>query len=269
MMEKVALTDAHDVFLYEDDDIGCGYIDREDDVLYFINKKEGLAWKLPEEYQKTPIFVLPPCGGYRDGLIMVSTMGEVELQYHHDFGSAAGMWGWIDTEGNTVIPPQYIFATRFVDGEAVVCKGEWSVNDQNEYWCHQEMWGVINEQGEEKVPCIYDELFTVADTQRYLICHKGGWKEGEYIIFDTQTKEEYALGEFQFDFAYMFNECFYQDGKIIFCEHIPGEETDYISCYSTEKRAWLLYRKEAQGRTFQGETKKSITTQDGDEIIIF
>lgn len=268
-MEKVKLFENDDVFIMDEHDknIGCGHINN-DGHLYFIDKTKREAIRLPEKYRDTPIILYHPCGGYQEGLIMVSLLGEVDLQYHHTFGDTAGMWGWIDLEGNEVIPPQYIYALSFDAGRAIVCKGEWSVNEKGEYWSDEENWGIIDTTGKEIVPCMFDEIFFIDETERYILCHKGGWKEGCNCIYDIEAGEVILEMDFDFDNGYMFNEVFFHDNCICFDEHEPGKEEDYIYIYSLSEKKWLQYHEKYENRELNGETK-IVVNKDGHDIIVF
>ena len=50
------------------------------------------------------------------------------------------MWGWIDIEGNEIIAPKYVYATNFDGDYAIVCKGQWTIDNQGKYWCENEQW---------------------------------------------------------------------------------------------------------------------------------
>ena len=166
-MEKIILKATDNVFIRDGGgEVGCGTINN-DGHLYFIDKPNGVASRLPDKYKDTPMYLIPSCGGYQDGLIMVSLYGKLDLQYYHEFSGSAGMWGWIDLEGNEVIPPQYIYAYSFEDGEAIVCKGVWEIDDQNRYWCKNEKWGIINTKGEEILPLVYDKIWNFYGKNRF------------------------------------------------------------------------------------------------------
>lgn len=268
-LKKVILTENDSVFIPDiDDNYGCGYINN-DGHLYLIDRTENIAYMLPDEYKDTEIILYHPCGGYKDGLIMVSTLGELKLQYHHTFHDVAGMWGWLDIDGNVVIEPQYVYAMQFFDGRAIVCKGGWQVDDKNRYWCDNEQWGIINQKGDEIVPCQYDEIFDVENTERFILCHKNGWRNGTYCIYDIETQKEILQLDFNFDCGYMFNDCFYENGNIIFDNHLAGEEKDVLYVYSILEEKWIIHGKTCVGRELNGETKKVVVTDEGEEIIVF
>ena len=267
-MDKIKLKESDNIFIRDGGDtIGCGNVNN-DGKLYFINKEKGEAYILPEKYWQTPIIMYHPCGGYDDGLIMVSLLGKIRLQYHHTFGDTAGIWGWLDTEGNEVIPPQYVYAMTFDEGRAIVCKGEWSVDDEGHYWCDDEQWGIIDKQGNEVMPCAFDEIFFIDNTDRYVLCHEGGWKSGNNAIFDLEAGKIILKCDFDFDNGYMFNECFFDNGNIVFDEHIPGEAKNYVYVYSTQTKEWIYYRELVEEVELNGETRV-VVNKDGHEIIVY
>lgn len=266
-LPEIRLTDADSAYIRDcNENIGCGSIN-DDGHLYFIDKTLMKAYMLPDKYKDTPLVLYHPCGGYADGLIMVSLMGEIDLPYYHTFGDTAGMWGWIDTKGNVVIEPQYIFAMSFYRGRAIVCKGEWEVENEK-YRSRNEQWGMINKKGEEIIPCKYDEIYEIENTERYVLCHKGGWGNGNNCIFDIKEGKEILDLDFDFDNGYMFNECYYTKQCICFDDHISGEEKDYIYVYSLKKKEWIYYKELYEERTLNGKSK-IVVKKDGKDIVVF
>lgn len=268
-LEKIVLseTDALCIRQHAEDGRGCGHVNN-DGHLYFIDQPDRVAYRLPDAYKDTPIVLYHPCGGYQDGLIMVSLMGEVRLQYFHTFSDTAGVWGWIDMDGNAVIEPQFVFAMSFFNGRAIVCKGEWCMNENEEYWCDEERWGIIDRRGKEIVPCRYDEVYAIDDTDRFILCHKNGWEKGCSCIFDIDTGKELPELDLSFDNGYMLNSCFYHDGCICFTEHEPGGEVDYIYAYHVGDKKWLCYHEACRGRTLDGKMRITVH-KDGNEIMVF
>lgn len=233
-----------------------------------INKNTNIIRKLPDKYQNTHSYIDPACGGLSEGLIMVSVLKEPELQYHHFLRGCAGLWGWIDLEFNTVIEPKYIFAKHFLNGKAIVCKGEWSIDENNKYWCDDEKWGVIDIKENEVIPFIFDEISFVEETERYFFGHIDGWDNGYYAVYDIELHKIIIKLDFYFDIHYMFNSCWYDDGRIIFMEHMAGEEVDYIYIYNLTTEKWEVYHEEYIGRTLNGKTK-IVINKDGEDIIVF
>ena len=187
---------------------------------------------------------------------------------HHNLRGCAGIWGWLDINFNTVIEPKYIFAQHFYGENALVCKGDWTINEEGEYWCDEEKWGVIDKNENEIAPFIFDELSLIDDTDRYIFGHANGWDNGYYCVFDIEASEIILQLDFEFDIYYMFNSCFYINNHIIFTEHIPGEEIDYIYSYGLISKEWELYHVKYEGRTLNGDTK-IIVNKDGKDIIVF
>lgn len=96
----------------------------------YLQVKENEKWMLVnkkgEVYKELPYDDL---GEYRDGYILVVSNNKL---------------GYIDDEGNEKIVPQFIYATSFKNGYAVV--GE------------ESGFGVINKENEKVIPLIYDEV---------------------------------------------------------------------------------------------------------------
>lgn len=96
----------------------------------YLQVKENEKWMLVnkkgEVYKELPYDDL---GEYKDGYILVISNNKL---------------GYIDDEGNEKIVPQFIYATSFKNGYAVV--GE------------ESGFGVINKENEKVIPLIYDEV---------------------------------------------------------------------------------------------------------------
>lgn len=269
------LADVHvSQFDYCDDGYGVGYIHNLDPAnpRYLLNKNTMIAKTIPSQYQNTQIMIYPFCGGYSEGRLMVNSTGRIDLRYHHNREGCAGMWGWLDTDFNIVIPAQYIFAMNFEGGRAIVCKGEWQEFNEGihtQYWCEHEKWGVIDLNGDEVVPCAFDELYEVEGSNELYFVHENGWDNGHYAIFDVKSQNIILKLDFDFDIGYMFNECFVTDNNILcFVDHQPGEGRDFLYAYDLSERKYLAYKEEHTERTFNGE-KRAVAHRDGKEIIIF
>ena len=293
-MEKFHIKDTDQFFLYdkysEDDVIGIGTLNGGGD-LFLIDTQEMTAARLPEQYQKTRIFYYPEVGGYKDGLIMVSLLGEIDLQYHHVYHGSAGLWGWIDTDFNVIIPPEFPFAFHFSRGKALVCKGEWGMKplmSQHEdlpemsdeyyqrlddkvhtYWCDDERWGVIDTQGNELVPCRFNELTPITGSNTLYLAHTGSWSVCNYCVFDEASQAEILRLDFDFDMGYMFNELFVTpENLLVFVEHQSGKGKDFIWVYDLAEHKYIAYHKVYKERTYMGR-KKVIVQKDGRDIVVF
>ena len=150
------------------------------------NFREGFAWVVRDGRRliinKSGLEIIPetlPVGDYAEvhpfynGLARFSIVdfrNEIgfkctALAFHHDDDQNAGIWGYIDTKGHVVVPPQYIFAEDFCGGLAVVCKGEWTRDmkwnnkfNTGRLWSKQMDWGAINSLGREVIPCKFREI---------------------------------------------------------------------------------------------------------------
>ena len=196
-MEKIENINMENVFIKQYDYIdnkAVGYIDNTK-TLYLIDRENKVAYLLPEKYQNTPIIIYDPCGGYDDsGMIMVSLLGEIDLSYHHDLYDVAGMWGWIDLDGNEVITPKYVYAMNFCGDYAIVCKGDRTIDENGKYWCYNEQWGVIDKEENEVVPLQYDDELTFVSENMVAVknghTENGKWVDGTWKIFDIKLKKE-------------------------------------------------------------------------------
>jgi hypothetical protein len=260
---------------YSDDGFAVGYIPYLDPQgpCYLLDKNTMTATVIPDEYQDTPIGLSPFYGGYSEGLVMVSKLGELELQFHHNYHPCAGLWGWLDKNLNTVIEPKYIFAKNFVNGRAIVCKGDWDIeideDGEKEYWCDNEQWGVIDRNENEIVPCRFDEIYEIGNTDKLYFVHEGGWENGHCAVFDAEMQEIILELDFDFDIGYMFNDCFVADDNLlVFDEHLPGEEKDLIYIYNLVNKCYIKHGEPFEGRTLNGESRYVIN-KDGEDIIIF
>ena len=155
---------------------------------------------------------------------------------------------------------------------AMVCKGKWdkkAVDGRDQYWCENEQWGVIDTKENEIIPCVYDEISAVDDTDRLYIVHEGGWENGHYAIFDIKTQKIIIILDFDYDPGYIFNSCFVAENDIlVFDVHEPGEEKDLIYAYDLNKGIYLSHGEVMEDRELDGKTKVVIN-KDGKDIIVF
>ncbi|MBR2246655.1 MAG: WG repeat-containing protein [Bacilli bacterium] len=219
MMEKIENINLDEVFNKQEDyidDKAVGHY-KNDGKLYLIDRKNKVAYLLPEKYQNTKIILYHPCGGYDDsGMIMVSLLGDIELSYYHDLSDTAGMWGWIDLDGNEVITPKYVYAMNFFGDYAIVCKGDWTVDSNGKYWCNNEQWGVIDKNEKEVVPIKYDDEITFVSEDKVAV--KDGhfeddkWIDGTWRVFDIKQGKEIFTTEDSLRYSE------YKDGYLTICD---------------------------------------------------
>lgn len=116
-----------------------------------------------------------------------------DLAYHSGYIDRAGIRGYINKYGEETITPQYIYAFEFKNGIAIVAKGRWVKECEDEngkplYWSKDELWGGIDRSGNEVIPFVFDEIKPFCDTTDYYIAHSGGWPDGSYGVIDRTGK---------------------------------------------------------------------------------
>lgn len=157
-------------------------------------------------------------GIYCEGMCRVSTLKlrALDLAYHSDSAHIAGTWGFVDEAGKEVIAPQYIYANDFENGIAIVAKGKWTIDpkwdnkyNQGRYWTEEELWGGIDKNGSEVIPCIFDEIKYFSDCSDIYMAHIGGWESGRWGVIDQAGGwlAEPVFADFGYD---------YHDGLITF-----------------------------------------------------
>ncbi len=101
-------------------------------------------------------------------LLLAASAAGQELTQVQD---TSGKWGYVDAQGNTVIPCKYDWAGSFREGLAAV-----ELNDK---------WGFIDQQGNTVIPCKYDDVgFFSEDLVRVELNFKWGYidKQGNEVI---------------------------------------------------------------------------------------
>lgn len=148
-----------------------------------------------------------------EGRSAVSTWesDKVHFRGFSDYDGRAGRWGFMDTSGKTVVPPQYLVARRFHNGRSVVCRAEGEYDDQGDFWVRTERWGMIDAYGHEVVPCIYDEITADWVFDGIWLAHYGGWGTGKWGVLDRDGR---WVVEPQFDEV----EYLYEDGMLVFLD---------------------------------------------------
>ncbi|MBR9919352.1 MAG: WG repeat-containing protein [Bacteroidetes bacterium] len=119
-------------------------------------------------------FGLGNLGDYLQQYITPSYMLDY-TQYDVEFEKEARLicesceWGFMDTTGQIQISPEYSFANDMVNEVAIVSR--------------EGLWGMVNESGKELIPCEYDEVRFLENTDnRILRIYK---KAEKYGLIDT------------------------------------------------------------------------------------
>ena len=120
----------------------------------------------------------------------VSTINPRDIEDNHAFFLddifSPGNWGAVDQDGNILIEPQFLFVDRFRNNRAIVAKGKWEYRDNwgyqgkeySGYWYESELYGVIDRDGNEIIPCTYEEIESVSY-----------WEQEEYIVKVIEYKD--------------------------------------------------------------------------------
>ena len=205
-------------------DNGYKLQERQTEGWFYINKT-GKPFLCDAEGPKYPVF-----GEFHEGMCRVSTimLNKNDLVYHQQYDDPCndaehehepGVWGFVNEAGEEVITPKFIFAGDFHNGVAVACKGKWVYkedwqiyggDEEKGYWTEEEMWGVIDKEGNEVIPFVYkyvirckgedgaEDIFTVRygdmDNPRWgVVDARGNWlakSDNRNIIADsTPTKD--------------------------------------------------------------------------------
>ncbi len=240
---------------------GYGYVDTDISVVIpmqydaaerFVNGKakvrKGDEWFFVDRNGKeTHLFPSQPdvkyeeVGNFSCGLCRVSTLklDFMDLAYHSDYSDIAGTWGYVDEIGREVIAPQFIYANDFINGLAIVCKGEWTIDPKWDYehhkglyWHEEELWGGIDTEGNEVIPFIFDEIQFFWEDDVFK-AHFGGWENGHWGVID---REGNWLAEPIFeDLGHE-----YHDGLFTFYERDHWDDDPLIGIYDTAKQKVLF-----------------------------
>ncbi len=100
----------------------------------------------------------------------VQQFNEFCLAYHHDLMSFAGLWGFMDKEGNVIVEPRYLFEPMEYDGLYIVCEGTGWVHTPDlpdgKIWSNIQKWGVIDKNQNVIIPIEYDQIdYLYADNE--------------------------------------------------------------------------------------------------------
>ncbi len=134
-------------------------------------------------------------GEMKEGLRRVAEflIPDGRLAYHWDYSDKAGLWGYLNSCGELIVPPQYIYAGDMYCGMAFVCRGEWTIDKKwdngvhiGDYWSDVMLWGAVDENGREIIPCKFDELLDLDNDREFIGAHYGGWENGAWGIIDRK-----------------------------------------------------------------------------------
>lgn len=145
--EYTAVGELRDGLIAVQRDGKWGFIDTNGDLV--IDLRDDLV-----AYKESPEF--------HDGLCLI-----------HEMKDGIAYYGYIDTKGNTVIPPQYLNITPFKDGYAIALKVEEKEKGTNQYLNKK----IIDRNFDEVL------INTKGEELKYLTPHKG-------ILLDAKRYEQ-------------------------------------------------------------------------------
>lgn len=105
----------------------------------------------------------------------------------------AGNWGFLDSAGHVIVPPQYVYALDFD-----LCQGQYALVARLLHG--QVQWGEIDREGNEIIPCIFQEIFASPVGDAALAFMRNG--DTQYGVMDMQGN---VLVEPMFDDYYAFD----------------------------------------------------------------
>lgn len=138
--------------------------------------------------------------------------------FDEDYEIKPGKWGFINSEGKIVVEPQYVYAIGFWNGggdHSIVAK---MVEGKL-------LWGVIDLEGTEVIPCKYPGLYT---------------RWGEAVAFQSEADGPFGLMDFsgriiaEPQFGYI--EAYDTEHRLI----TAGEHGDALGVYSVDLQRWLI-----------------------------
>lgn len=175
-------------------------------------------------------------GHFLEGMCRVSVLklDYDDLEYFSDDNGVAGIWGFINENGDEIVKPQYIYAYDYDDGVAIVAKGEWIINqDTGRYYAEEEVWGGINSNGAEVIPCIYDGIKFYSGCSDYYIAHFGGWEDGAWGVIDRSGS--WAAEPVFDDISYE-----YRDGLFAFYRSNSCDDESLMGIYDLRQKRVLF-----------------------------
>ena len=184
-------------------DMGYGYMDTNENIIIDVQFDDARS--------------------FHNGLAAVKVNAKEFYEYEPEIDNYftfkwGGQWGFINTNGDFVIQPQYDILTPFKNGIAAYCKGavlKEFMNRNNDCYYIPDggKWGIITEKGVEIIPPTYDFIRFIGDG--ILTANTGGlrhWRTGLYVdgLWCVLSKDGNELTPFKY--TYIFD---YEDGKAI------------------------------------------------------
>jgi len=214
------------------------------------------------------------------GLVAVS---ELYLDSHEDAAfatvdhwGACGQWAYIDKSGKEVIPPLYGVAyPHNKQGHAIVSKAKWEYradwkqrNNKDEdfagYWSEDyNSFGIIDTEGNEVIPCIYDEVHQVENSDRFYYVIRDDGENDYEAIFDIKAGQEILKLDSHFCCGYMGNSIYISDeGYLVLEDNLSDDDKTQISIYDFAKQGWIVKKQQVGEK----REKRFALTMDGMKV---
>lgn len=145
------------------------YVGSFNNGLARFSKKGSLSMTMKNSYDK-----LEPVASYSRSLIAAYSLMSY-TQVDKDFYNEGNLkcekcnWGYVDTAGVEVVMPTYNFARDFTNGVGIVRQSE--------------KWGILNIEGKTLMPCDYDDIDFLDNTDKNIL--KISVNRQKYGLIDT------------------------------------------------------------------------------------
>lgn len=135
--------------------------------------------------------------------------------------------------------------------------------EQDAIW-DREMWGVIDTKGNEIIPCKYDELYCVKNSDNIFLVFEN--KKYNFITIDSETILEL---DFDFNMDYSASECFILEERYIVMKKQELEENQdyvkefaYIYIYDLLDKKYIVYNSEINAQEVKDKINKDCKNID-------
>lgn len=217
----------------------------------------------------------------KDGLLLFTRDGkESYINYHMIALRSDGFYtcflnefkGVIDHDENVIVPCKYYNIKEFVDGFAIIISHTESIRTGNSIWetIHEYKYGIINDNGVEVLPCIYDEIDTFScGLARFKVGNKWGFLNylGEEFIsprFDFASPFDNNVSVVSLDKRYSLIDT---KGEMISKTHYKGINKIGSNFYRAEQSEGY-YLLNCYGEDFLGYICDYISTYTSDECVL-
>ncbi len=177
------------------------------------------------------------------------------IYYDYDYVKP-GKWGFIDSKGNVVVEPQYVYAVGFYNSD-----GDHSIVAK--FVDGKLRWGVVDWNGNEVIPCRYAEIYDV-------------WG-GEALAYRSDD-DSYLYGVIDYD-GTVLQEPLFDSIKGYDRKHkliAAGDDEDHLGVFSIELQKMITpevfdcidFEEHVMECEVAWECKDRIFDYDGNEIIL-